>query len=165
LSRKDNMSIDYVFSGPPGVLETPSEGLGLGADSFNGSLWIISALGNVPVAPGLVDKVAMLGQTANIANLMTYTARQSGLYKVEGYVISTVATSGTLVSMTAVYTDLDTTGSVTATVVTGGSSSASSTVYQGSVIVNVAVAGTIVLATTSYASTTYNVKARIIYLG
>lgn len=159
------MALDYQFSGPPGVLESPSDGLGLGADTFNNTLWLISSAGNSPIAPGLVDKVAALGQTANIANLLTYTARAAGLYKVEGYVISTVATSGTLVSMTAVYTDLDTTGTVTATVVTGGASSASSTVYQGAVVVNVAAAGTIVLATTSYATTTYNVKARIIYLG
>jgi len=159
------MSLDYVFSGPPGVLEAPSDGLGLGADSFNNALWLISSNGNKPVAGCLVDKVAMLGQTANIANLLTYTVSAAGMYKVEGYVISTVATSGTLVSMTAVYADLDTTGSVTATVVTGGASSASSTVYQGGVLVNVASGGTIVLATTSYATTTYNVKARILYLG
>lgn len=159
------MSLDYQFSGPPGVLETPSDGLGLGADSFNNALWLISSNGNVPVTGGLVDKIAKLGQTANIANLLTYTVSAAGMYKVDGYVISTVATSGTLVSMTAVYADLDTTGSVTATVVTGGASSASSTVYQGGVIVNVASGGTIVLATTSYATTTYNVKARIIYLG
>lgn len=159
------MSLDYVFSGPPGVLETPSDGLGLGADSFNNALWLISSNGNRPLAGCLVNKVAALTQAANIANLLTYTVSAPGMYRVDGYVISTVATSGTLVSMTAVYTDLDTAGSVTATVVTGGASSAANTVYQGGVIVNVASGGTIVLATTSFATTTYNVKARILYLG
>jgi hypothetical protein len=159
------MSLDYVFSGPPGVLESPSDGLGLGADSFNNTLWLISSNGNIPVTGGLVDKVVAKGQTANIANLLTYTAPAIGLYRVDAYVISTVATSGTLVSVTAVYTDADTAGSITATVVTGGSSSAANTVYQGGVYTNVAAGGTIVLATTSYASTTYNVKARILYIG
>jgi hypothetical protein len=159
------MALDYQFSGPPGVLEAPSDGLGLGADNYNNSLWLISSNGNVPVTGCLVVKAHATAQTANIANLLTYTAAANGMYEVFGYVISTVATSGTLVSMTAVYSDLDTAGSVTATAVTGGASSAANTVYQGAVRVQVAAGGTIVLATTSYATTTYTVKARITYLG
>lgn len=159
------MSLDYEFSGPPGTVESPSNGLGLGADNFNNTLWLISSNGNIPVTGGLVSKIVKLGQTANIASLLVYTAPFNGLFYVAGYVNSTVATSGTNPSMTVVYTDADTSGTITATAVTGGSTSAANTVYQGGVYINAKAGTTVTLATTSYATTTYNVKARIVYMG
>lgn len=159
------MSLDYQFSGPPANVEAPSEGLGLGADNFNNTLWLISNAGYIPVSGGVVDKVAKLSQTANIANLLTYTVAANGLYEINGYIVQATSTSGTAPSMTAVWTEFDNTGSITTTVVTGGSSSAANTVFEGRYIVNVGAGTTIVLATTSYATLTYNVKARISYLG
>lgn len=159
------MPLDYQFSGPPGVLETPSDGLGLGADTFNNCLYLISQNGNVALSGSVVDKAVARAQTANITNLLTYTAYTTGLYEIITYVVSTVATSGTLPAVTAVWTEADNTGSITTTVGASGSSSATNTVIGGRYVVNVASGTTIVLATTSVATLTYNVKVRVAYLG
>lgn len=159
------MPLDYQFSGPPGVLETPSDGLGLGADTFNNCLYLISQNGNKPLTGSVVAKAVSLAQTSNLTNLLTYTVYATGLYEIISYVVATVATSGTLPAVTAVWTENDNGGAITTTVGASGSSSATNTVIGGRYVVNVASGSTIVLATTSVATLTYNVKVRVAYLG
>lgn len=159
------MPLDYQFSGPPGILESPSDGLGLGADTFNNCLYLISQAGNKPLTGSVVAKAVALAQTANIANLLTYTVYATGLHEVNTYVVATVATSGTLPAVTAVWTENDNGGAITTTVGASGASSAINTIIEGRYVVNVKAGGTIVLATTSVATLTYNVKVRVAYLG
>jgi hypothetical protein len=160
------MPLDYQFSGPPGVLESPSDGLGLGADTFNNCLYLISQNGNVPLTGSVVAKAVAKAQTTNLTNLLTYTAYATGLYELQSYVVSTVNTSGTLPAVTAVWTESDNGGTaITTTLGATGSSSATNTIVEGRYVVNVAAGSTIVFATTSVASLTYNVKVRVAYLG
>lgn len=160
------MPIDYQFSGPPGPgIESPSNGLGLGADNFNNVLYLISQQGNLPLAPSVMSKSSAFAQVANISALVTYPVLISGLYLVSAYLVTTVATSGTLPSVTATFTDADSGSVVTQTIVSTLSVSATGTSNSASGTVNAKAGTNIAIATTGYATTTYNIRARIAYFG
>lgn len=157
--------LDFQFSGPPALLEAPSDGLGLGADTYNNSLWLIGGNGNYPVVPAGVAKAVSLGQTANVTSLLVYTAPISGLYLVDGYTVATVATAGTLPSVNAAFTEADTGGAATQLCAATLSTSAANTNVSGSGTINAKAGTTITISTAGYATTTYNVRVRILYLG
>lgn len=164
------MSFDAVFAGYPTGMASPSAAPAFGVDTTNFNGYLNSKTGWVPFAPSTVAKAVSLGAVANNANLLTYAAPVTGLYKVDFYETSANAPTGaTLPALTIAYTDGDTAGSITSTLASA-SASAANVVNQGTFLINAAAASNIVLATTSYAAGSgtalaFNVKVRITYLG
>ena len=162
---------NYIGSGNPTSVIDASGQIANYLDTFNVSLWFNVGNGWVPDSAGLVSKKALLAQAANVSNVLTYAVLANGLYKVSLYEVSSnTPTAATLPAITVVYTDLDTAGSITDTLASVGSVSSAGVVNQGSFIVNAGVGTNIVIATTSYAAgsgtaLSYNIKARIQYLG
>lgn len=165
------MSFDAIFSGYPSGLASPSVAPALGVDTTNFNAYLNSSNGWVPFAPSTVSKTVLRAQTANVASVLTYAVQVTGLYRVDLYEVSAnTATGATLPAITVVYTDVDTTGSITQTLASVGSVSAANVVSQGTFLVNAGPVSNIVIATTSYAAgsgtaLSYNIKARITYLG
>ena len=166
--------LNQVFQGNPNVLGAVASGgspqaPNVAIDTVDGSLFLSAGNGWVPLT-GVAQRAVASAQVANNANVMTYTAPATGLYEVSLYIVATnTATAGTVPSVTVVYTDADANVAETDTLA-GGASSAAGTFFQGSFITNVKQAGTIVIATTSYAAGSgtalaYAVKARVRFLG
>lgn len=166
------MGFDAVFSGFPAGAASPSLAPALGVDTTNYNGYLLGGPnGNVPFAPSTVSKTVLRAQVANVANVLTYAVPTTGLYRVDLYeVAANVATGATLPAVTVVYTEADTTGTITQTLASVGSVSAANVVSQGTFLVNAGPVSNIVIATTSYAAgsgtaLSYNIKARITYLG
>ena len=163
-------AFDTYGSGNPTVV-APAATVTNYLDTFNDAIWISTGNGWTPAAPALNTKVHVTAQTANNANILTYKVPVTGLYRVSLYEVSTnTPTSATLPAFTVVYTDADSATAVTDTLADVASVSAIGTVNQGQFLVSVAAAGTIVVATTSYAAGSgtalaYAVKARVEYVG
>ena len=166
--------LNQVFQGNPNVLGAVASGgspqaPNVAIDTVDGSLFLSAGNGWVPLT-GVAQRAVASAQVANNANVLTYTAPATGLYEVSLYIVATnTATGATVPSVTVVYTDADANVAETDTL-SGGSSSAAGTFFQGSFITNVKQAGTIVVATTSYAAGSgtalaYTVKARVRFLG
>jgi hypothetical protein len=154
-----------VFTGAPGAnFPFPAGGatVTLGLELGAGALWQ-SHNGWTPVSDAYVVN-NQLSIAAEIAT-QTITVPKTGLYRVVGLVVATVATSGTMPTVSVVYTDADAATTQTDTLLTGGSTSAAGTTVTGSIIVNVKAGGTIVISGASYATTTYSAKFRVEYLG
>lgn len=166
------MGFDLVTRGAPTGIASPSQAPELIVDTVNYNLWL-GGVGNgvVPVAPSTVSKVVALAAVANNANVLTYTAAVTGLYRVDIYEVSSnTPTGATLPAVTVVYKDADTTGTITDTLASVGSVNAANVTNVGSFTANVAAGGTIVVATTSYAAGSgtalaFNIKVRVTYLG
>jgi hypothetical protein len=166
------MSFNAVFNGPPVSFASPADAPVFGVDVVNKNGYVGGTnAGWIPFAPSTVAKVATLGLTANTANLLTYAVVTSGLYRVDLYEVSAnAATGATLPAMTVVYTDVDTTGSITQTLADVTAVGAANVANQGGFVVNAEAGTNIVVATTSYAAgsgtaLSYNAKARVTYLG
>ncbi len=167
------MAFDSIFQGAPSAVaagNTPQYAA-LGVDTVNNVLYISAGAGWVPVGGGSVSAATAAAQVANNANVLTFTVPQSGLYSITGYEVSTnTPTAATLPSITAVYTDVATAGSVTATVVASKASvSAAGSTNSGTITVNAVGGTTIVIATASYAAGSgtalaYTVKANISFI-
>jgi hypothetical protein len=174
--------LNQVFQGNPNTLGVVASGGSAQApnvaiDTVDGTLFM--SVGNGWQAlSGVVAKGVASAQVANNANVLTFTAKQTGLYRVDSYAVSTNVPGGganaAVPGTTAAYTDADATGpvAITATVSTASASTVATAgvVVKGSVLVNVAAGGTIVLATTGYVAgggtaLQYGVKVRISYLG
>ena len=161
--------LNQVFQGNPNTLgEVASGGSSIAPnvaiDTVNGALYESVGNGWQALGGALVNKTVQSAITAEMANVV-FTVPQTGLYDLSGYEVSTTATSGTLPTISATYTDADSGTSVTATVVTGGSTSAAGTAFSGSALVNAKAGTTITLSGASYATATYTVKTRIQFLG
>ena len=162
---------NYFGSGAPSGVPAPAATVANYLDTLNNVEYFSTGKGWVPQAGGVVSKVASLNASANNANVLTYTALTTGVYEVDIYEVSSNApTAATLPAVTVVYTDADTAGSITDTLADKTSVSAANVTNNGTFLVNVAVGGTIVVATTSYAAgsgtaLTYNIKVRISYKG
>ena len=168
------MNFGLISQGTPGLVPQNGGSLqnpGFGVDTVNASLLLNTGNGWTYASVSLVSKTVALAQAANIANVNTYTAPVSGMYRVDIYEVSTnVPTGATLPAATVVYTDLDANVAVTDTLASVAAVSAAGVVNAGTFLVNVKVGGTIVIATTSYAAGSgtalqYAVKTRITYLG
>jgi len=172
------MSFNSVFHAEPTLTAqaSPSLAPALGVDTSTGNLKVNlgsgSSSGWVP-ANIAVANIALLAQTANVANVLTYAvpANSGGQWLVTLYeTASNTPTGATLPAVTVTYTDRDTSASITQTVASVGSVSANTTVSQATLVINPAVSTNIVIATTSYAAGSgtalaYNIKARIVPLG
>jgi hypothetical protein len=162
---------NYIFQGPPSGVVAPGQvnSAAIGYDTTNNVIYASSGKGWIPVA-GTSGKVDLAALVANNTNVLTFTALSAGLYQVNLYEISAnTPTGATLPAITVVYTDNETATSVTDTLADVASVSSEGVVNQGSFIVNVAAAGTIVVATTSYAAGSgtalaYNIKVRIVHI-
>lgn len=166
--------LNQVFQGNPNVLGAVAAGgspiaPNVAIDTVDGNLFISAGAGWVPLS-GVAQKAVASAQVANNANVMTYTARATGLYRVDIYEVATnTATGATMPSVTVVYTDADSAVVETDTL-SGGATSAAGTFFQGTYLANVKAGGTIVVATTSYAAGSgtalqYTIKVRVSYRG
>jgi hypothetical protein len=167
--------LSTVFQGNPNVLGAVAAGgsalaPNVAIDTVDGTLFASTGNGWVPLT-GVAQKAVASAQVANNANVLTFTAPVAGIYQVDLYEVSTnTPTGATLPAITVVYTDLDSSASVTDTLSSVASVSAAGVVNQGRFLVNVAAAGTVVIATTSYAAGSgtalaYTVKVRVSYRG
>lgn len=167
--------LNQVFQGNPNILGAVASGgsqvaPNVAIDTVDGTLFLSAGAGWVPLT-GVAQKAVASAQVANNANVLTFTAPVAGVYEVNLYEVSTnVPTGATLPAITVTYTDLDSATAVTDTLASVGAVSAKGVVNQGSFLVSVAAAGTIVVATTSYAAGSgtalaYTVKARVSYRG
>jgi hypothetical protein len=166
------MAFDRIFQGQPSTIAAGNTPLyaALGVDTVDSTLYISAGNGWVP-ATGTAGAASLTAQTANNANVLTFTAQAAGMYLVSLYEVSTnTPTGATLPAITVVYTDAASNTSVTDTLADVTSVSAAGVVNQGTFRVSVAAGGTIVVATTSYAAGSgtalaYAVSARVSYLG
>ena len=167
------MSIDAVFSGAPTAKFPYSAAAGtvaLGVDTSVPGLYLSAGNGYLPLPSSVVAKIGLTAQTANKAAYLTYTAPIQGLYRVTNYIVAVnTATGGTLPAVTTVFTDQDSSVATTHTLASA-STSAAGTISEETYLAHVATAGTIVLATTSYAAGSgtalqYAVHSRIEYIG
>jgi len=162
-----------IFSGAPTSL-TPAPGgtTNTGLDNANGVGYFVGPglVGWTPIT-AVVAKVGLTAQVANNANVLTYSVYKTGLYEVDLYEVSTnTPTAATLPAITVVYTDADTSGSVTQTLADVTSVGAAGVVNQGSFLIHAKVGTNVVIATTSYAAGSgtalaYAVHPRIEYKG
>lgn len=167
--------LNQVFQGNPNVLGAVASGgsaiaPNVAIDTVDGSLFASTGSGWVPLT-GVAQRAVASAQVANNANVLTFTAPAAGVYQVDLYEVSTnTPTGATLPAITVVYTDDASNTSVTDTLASVGSVSAAGVVNQGRFLVSVAAAGTIVVATTSYAAGSgtalaYTVKVRVSFRG
>lgn len=164
------MAFDKIFQGQPSsaAAGNTSQYAALGVDTVDASLYVSVGNGWEPASPSVTNKTNVLAQTANNANVVTFVPQVSGIYRVDAYLVSANAPTGaTLPSVTAAYTEADTGGSITQTVVTSQATvSAANVVNQGSALINAKAGNNIVIATASYAAgsgtaLSYNAKVRI----
>ena len=167
--------LNQVFQGNPNILGAVASGGSAQApnvaiDTVDGALFMSVGNGWQPLS-GVAQRAIASAQVANNANVMTFTAPASGLYRVDLYEVSTnVPTAATLPSITVTYTDLDANVSVTDTLASVGSVAAAGVVNQGTFLVNVKAGATVVVATTGYVAGSgtalaYTVKSRVSYRG
>lgn len=167
--------LNQVFQGNPNVLGAVAAGgstlaPNVAIDTVDGSLFASTGSGWVPLT-GVAVKAVASAQVANNANVLTFTAPATGVYQVDIYEVSTnTPTGATLPAVTVVYTDDASATAVTDTLASVGSVSAPGVVNQGRFLVSVAAAGTIVVATTSYAAGSgtalaYTIKVRVSFRG
>jgi hypothetical protein len=159
---------DAVVGTPPGsgsqITPSPAAAAASMLDQNAGVLYYCSPSSNgwTPFGGSDLLKSAQLGLAAEPVS-QVYSVLRNGLYEIAAYEVSTVATSGTLPAITASWTEADTGASMGPTnVVASAATSAANTVNQGTLIVNALAGTTITLAGASYASTTYNLKLRVI---
>lgn len=162
------MAFDKIFQGPPSGVAAGNSNqyAAFGVDTVNGGLYIANGQGWIPVSDA-VYKTALLNQTAATqASLLVFTAPVTGLYRIDTYAAQVGATGGTLPSTAVAYTEGDTgaTESGLAVQTTGTGTNAGDN-KSGSVIINAKVGTTITVSSASAATLTYNIKARVEYLG
>jgi hypothetical protein len=164
-------AFDTYGSGNPTKIPAPAATVTNYLDTFNNAIWISTGQGWNPSSPSLNAKAHVTAQVANNTNILTYTVPVVGMYRVSLYEVSTnTPTGATLPAFTVVFTDSDSATVVTDTLADVTGVSAIGAVNQGQFLVSVAAAGTIVVATTSYAAGSgtalaYAVKVRVEYVG
>lgn len=158
------MSYNAIFNGTPSQYPAGSDTIADGVDTNTGAEWNTATGGWAPQSNAFAKDV-QLGLAGEAANYVV-TAPKSGMYRVDAYEITTVATSGDMPAVAVAFTDADTGGSATVTFVTATSgTAAANTVNQGSVLINAKAGTTITLSTSGYATLTYNIKYRVSSLG
>ena len=161
--------LNQVFQGNPNTLGLTVSGgspiaPNVGIDTVNGALYESVGNGWNALGGAVVNKTVQSAITAEMANVV-FTVPQAGLYDISAYEVATTATSGTLPTISATFTDPDSATSETKTVVTGNTSSAAGTTFSGQLLANATAGTTITLSGASYATATYTVKTRIQFLG
>ena len=160
------MPYDAVTSGLPSNTPYPAGAATTttALDTNTGSDWVNPAgKGFRPVNSSFAQST----QLALAAEMATFvvTAPATGLYELVGLVVSTVATSGTMPTITVTYTDADSGVATSIVLLTGSTTSAAGTIVTGNIFISVKAGGTITFTGTAYATTTYSAKLRVIYLG
>jgi hypothetical protein len=162
------MAFDKIFQGPPsGVAAGNSaEYAAFGVDSIASALYVSAGNGWVPSASG-AGQAQVLNQTAaSQASLLVYTAPKTGLYRVDTYAAQVGATGGTLPSTAVTYTEGETGATETSEQVQATHVSTNAGDHlAGSLIINAEAGKTITVSSASAATATYNLKARIEFLG
>jgi hypothetical protein len=156
---------NYFGSGNPTSVPSPADALANYFDTFNNALWLSSGSGWQPLTD-VVAKAILSAQTSTISNLLTLSAPVSGLYRVSTYTVQATSTSGTLPVPAVAFTeaDLDTSSTVN-TVASGTATTGEGQSQSGSVLVNAKAGTNIVVSSAAPTSLTYNIKARIEYVG
>lgn len=160
------MSFNAIFNGTPSNVPSPSGQVADGIDTSTNAEWTSGANGWVPVSPAFAKAVLLNQTAASQANLLTVVAPVTGLYRVSAYTVQANSTSGTLPSVTATFTEGDTgTTSCTAQVKATTSTTGEGQSGSGSAVINAQAGSNIVVSSASAATTTYNIKTRIEYIG
>ncbi len=162
--------LNQVFQGNPTTLGTIAAGgskiaPNVGIDTVNGALYESVGNGWQPLADVLAKSVISNQTAATQANLLTYNVSVSGLYRVDAVTIEATATTGTLPSVSAAYTDAELGTANTSQVVASGAGGGQGDSLSGSTIVNAQAGTTIVLSSAGALTLTYNIKTRIEFLG
>lgn len=163
------MSYDVIQGQPPtGVSAFPagSNTVTSAIDTNTGAEWVNLGKGWQPVSEA-VAKAISLAQTSTLANLLTFTAPVTGLYTVSTYAVQATSTSGTLPVATVTFTEGDTgtTGCTETTVASGTATTGVGQSQSGLATVNAKAGSNIVVSVAAPTTLTYNIKARISYLG
>lgn len=164
---------DAIFQGQPTTFPAPVGTTVSGVDTANQNLYLTNGNGWVPAAPSTLAKNGLLAQVANVASVLTFAVPSNlgGAYQVSIYEISAnTPTAATLPAVTVVFTDKDTGGSITDTLADVASVAAPNVVNAGTFVIHPKGGTNVVIATTSYAAgsgtaLSYNIHARVTYLG
>jgi hypothetical protein len=163
--------LNQVFQGNPGVLGAVAAGgstiaPNVAVDTVNNVLYISTGNGWVPFSDAVAKAILSSQTAATQANVLTYTAPVTGLYRISTYAVQMTATGGTLPSTAAAYTEGDTGASETGLAIqaTGTGTNAGDN-KSGSVIINAKAGTNIVISSAAAATLTYTLKARVEYIG
>jgi hypothetical protein len=164
---------NYIGAGNPTNIPAPANSPAEYLDTANNAQWFSTpASGGWKPDTTVIAGNEVTAQAANNADVLTYTAPQTGIFQIAAYTVSTnTPTAGTLPSVQVTYTEADTGNSTTATITpTVASVSASGVVSTGTGGIRAKVGTTITIATTGYAAgsgtaLTYNSTVRVSYLG
>lgn len=162
--------LNQVFQGNPNTLGVVAAGgepnaPNVGVDTVNGAFYISSGNGWTPAAD-VVEKTILTGQGNSVSSLLSYTTPVAGLYRVDTYTVQATAANGTLPVPTVHFTeaDLATTSTVT-TVASGANTTGEGQSQSGFALANAAANSAITVSVGAPTTLTYNIKARIEFLG
>jgi hypothetical protein len=157
---------NYVGSGNPTNVPAPGSEVANYLDTLNDALWFSTGSGWVPNSLA-ATKSALLSQTAATqANVLTFSAPKTGMYRIDTYAVQIGATGGTLPSTAVAYTEGDSGATETGLAVqTTGTGTNNGDNKSGSVIINAKGGTNIVVSSASAATLTYTLKARVEFLG
>lgn len=163
--------LNQVFQGNPNALGVVAAGgspiaPNVAIDTVNGTFYLSTGNGWVPAA-NITAKAILSSQTAATqANLLTYKAPKTGLYRLTTYAVQIGATGGTLPSTAAAYTEADSGAAVTGDAIQAtGTGTNNGDHKSGSLIINLLGGTSVVISSASAATLTYTLKARVEYLG
>lgn len=163
--------LNQVFQGNPNTLGLIAAGgepnaPNVGIDTVNNVFYVSAGNGWVPAGGGSVAKAILTAQSSTIANLLTYVAPVSGLYRVDTYTVQATATNGTLPVPAVAFTEADLgTSSTINTVASGTATTGQGQSQSGSVLVNAKAGTNIVVSSAGPTTLTYNIKTRVEFLG
>lgn len=158
--------VDAVFSGSP-LPGFPAGGatVAVGVDTATGALWD-TATGQWTPATSASGKGSALAQAGASANVLTFVAPVSGLYRVTGLVEQATATNGTPGAVQVAYTNATSGAAVAAaSITTPAATTGIGQGQSGSIVINAKAGTNIVVSALAPTTLTQNVYGRVEFLG
>ena len=163
--------LNQVFQGNPNALGAVASGgsavaPNVAIDTVDGVLYMSTGNGWQPLSSSVAKAILSSQTAATQANVLTFTAPVTGLYRLDTYAVQMTSTGGTLPSTAAAYTEGDTGATETGAAIqaTGTGTNAGDN-KSGSLIINAKAGTNIVISSAAAATLTYTLKARVEYLG
>ena len=163
--------LNTVFQGNPNALGAIAAGgapnfPNVAVDTVNNTFYISAGNGWVPASSSAAKSILSSQTAATQANVLTFTAPVTGLYRLDTYAVQMTSTGGTLPSTAAAYTEGETGVAQTGAAIqaTGTGTNAGDN-KSGSLIINAKGGTSVVISSASAATLTYTLKARVEYLG
>lgn len=164
------MAFEAIFNGsavgtPPTQYPASAATVTDGVDTSTGAAWNTARGGWSPEAVAFA-RASVLSQTSTVANVLTVVAPKTGLYRVDTYTVQATSTNGTLPVPSVAFTEGDlSTSSTIATVASGTATTGQGQSQSGYALVYAAAGTNIVVSTAAPTTLTYNIKARVEFLG